>query len=90
LLFRLSSFQGTRLLLEFASLQSCIEESHFLESARRRRCKVAPLNSLLRWFASRNPASLNSLVDADAKQLKEFLIPSKLNETEARFALNND
>jgi hypothetical protein len=91
-LFRLSSFQGTRLLLEFASLQSCAEESCFPEPAsrRRHRRKATTLKQLPCSFAPRNPASLNSLVDADAKQLKEFLIPSKLNETEARFALNND
>jgi len=109
LLYRLSSFQGTRLLLEFTSLQSCVEESSFseftcrrrrkategishsfktersdclesaslqlcaeesifLEPAGRRRRKVAPLNSLLRWFASRNSASPNPLVDADANE----------------------
>ncbi|WP_305142518.1 hypothetical protein, partial [Geobacillus thermoleovorans] len=74
------------------SLQSCAEESCFPEPAsrRRHRCKATTLKQLPCSFASRNPASLNSLVDADAKQLKEFLIPSKLNETEARFALNND
>ena len=50
--------------LESASLQLCAEESIFLEPAGRRRRKVAPLNSLLRWFASRNSASPNPLVDA--------------------------
>ena len=54
--------------LESASLQLCAEESIFLEPAGRRRRKVAPLNSLLRWFASRNSASPNSLVDADANE----------------------
>ncbi|OXB85554.1 hypothetical protein B9L21_14440 [Geobacillus uzenensis] len=37
--YRLSSFQGTRLLLEFASLRSCVEEFSFSEFACRRRRK---------------------------------------------------
>ncbi len=37
--FRLSSFQGTKRLLESASLQFCVEESHFPESTSRRRRK---------------------------------------------------
>ncbi|MDF9298706.1 hypothetical protein, partial [Geobacillus stearothermophilus] len=70
--------------LESASLQLCAEESIFLEPARRR--KAASLSNPPCSFVPRNLASLNLLADAgtDAKQLKEFLIPSKLNETEAR------
>ncbi|MGG1656467.1 hypothetical protein, partial [Geobacillus thermopakistaniensis] len=41
------SFQGTRLLLEFASLQSCAEEPNSPEFTRRHRRKVAALKQLL-------------------------------------------
>ncbi|MED5074947.1 hypothetical protein P9857_13450, partial [Anoxybacillus geothermalis] len=63
------------------SLQSCAEESIFLESARRR--KAASLSNPPCSFVPRNLAPPNLLEDAGAKQVKEFLIPSKPNETKA-------
>ena len=77
------SFQGTRPLLELASLQSCVEEPNSPEFTRRHRRKVAALKQLLCWFSSKNPASLHSLAGHKVATLVCFsvILPRNLTSS---------